>query len=217
MSRVLILSLACLQVACWDPGTQAEPVPAYLFPDVLHTGYDGSHAFRVPVGTNLEGDVTWELQNGAVATVEPIATPASLAEVAKTWVMLTTTGVGTTKLVAQKGGQRAEATLVVAAYEADAVELGEQRYHNPTNPGAPGRASCASCHVEEGGAGVEAGVDHSPVSMALYTDEEILSVITTSAYPGGYVVEGGNHKLDLTAAEREGIVPYMRSIPPRGF
>ncbi len=217
MSRRSIVWVALALAGCLPestPGADAGP-PAYLFPDVLHTGYDGTHVFRVPVGTNLEGaGVTWEVVDAPLATVEPTTAPAGLQSAAKTWVMVTTAAAGTTRLIARKGGSSAEAMLVIASYAPADVDLGEMRYNAPANPG-PGREACASCHVEPGGSATD--VDHSPVSMTLYADDDILSAITTSAYPDGYIVDGGNHVQMLTTDERRGVVPYMRSLPPRDF
>ena len=196
-----------------SPGADAGPT-AYLFPEVIHTGYDGQHVFQVPVGTNLEGDVTWEVVDDPLATIEPTTAPVSLQGVAATWVMITTAAAGSTRIIARKGDVSAEAMLIIASYATADVDLGDMRYNAPANPG-PGREACASCHVEPGGSATD--VDHSPVSMALYADDEILSAITTSMYPDGYIVDGGNHVQMLTTDERRGIVPFMRSLPPRGF
>lgn len=214
MRCALLLALAgCLPGGGGDPGPDAAP-PAYVFPDILHTGHDGTHVFQVPAGTNLEGDVTWEVVDDPLADVAPTTAPASLQGVASTWVMVTTAGSGTTRLIAREGDSHGEAMLIIASYAAADVNLGEQRYQTPANPG-PGREACASCHVMAGGAATD--VDHSPVSMTLYTDDEILSAITTSMYPDGLIIDSGNHVHNLTTDERRGIVPYMRSLPPKGF
>jgi hypothetical protein len=216
MTRIawlLVLASAC------TPGTsEIPPETPYLFPDVIHTGFDnGAHTFRVPIGTNMAGNVQWEVADPSIATLEEIDTPPGYASVAITWMMITATAPGTTRIIARLGDAVAEAELTVDTYVAADVDLGDQRYNMPANPVA-GRESCASCHVEAGGKGVEAGVDHSPIAMTLFTDEDILSVIETSAYPnGGYVVFGGEHIWDLTPEERAGIVPYIRSLDPRGF
>jgi hypothetical protein len=212
----VVLAAALVAGGCLPestPGADAGATP-YLFPDIIHSGYDGEHVFRVPVGTNLEGDVTWEVVDAPLATVEPTTAPDNLQSAATTWVMVTTSGAGTTRIIARKGDASAEAMLIIASYAAADVSLGDMRYNAPANPG-PGREACASCHVLPGGSATD--VDHSPVSMTLYTDDEILSAVTTSAFPDGLVIDGGNHVQDLTIDERRGVVPFMRSLPPRGF
>src|SRR5262245_50942123 len=97
------------------PGADAGPT-AYLFPDVVHTGYDGTHTVRVPIGTNLEGDVSWEVVDAPLATVEPTTAPQSLQAAAKTWVMITTSAAGTTRIIARQGGASAEAMLIISSY-----------------------------------------------------------------------------------------------------
>jgi hypothetical protein len=73
--------------------------------------------------------------------------------------------------------------------------------------------------------------------MAFHDDEAILLVITEGHYPDlcvddegdpctcdspgcttepGYMLELA-HQWDLTEDEADGIVPYLRSLPPRGF
>jgi hypothetical protein len=45
----------------------------------------------------------------------------------------------------------------------------------------------------------------------------MLQIISDGTYPEGGEVNGGNHHWNLTTAEAAGIVPYLRSLQPRGF
>jgi hypothetical protein len=193
-----------------DPVPPPDPGEDYVFPDVAHTGFDGTHAFKVPLSTNLT-DVTWTVGDESIADVTGVPAPAELAEYGETWAVVTTRKAGTTMVTATAGGKTVSAMLVVEAYDAASVTAGEGRYNSPDNPGATQRNACVSCH------GLPNGVDHSPVQMAYFADDEILSAITTGMYPDGYVLTGVNHAWNLTDGERKGIVPYLRSLPLKGF
>jgi len=184
----------------------------YLFPDTAHTGFDGTHVFKVPVSTNLT-NVTWKVEDPTIADIAGVATPADYAEYGETWAMVTAKKAGTTKLTGTSGAKTVTAMLIVTAYTAANVTAGDKRYNTPDNATAAQRNACAGCHK------LANGVDHSPVAMSSYTDDEILSAITTGAYPGpdGYKLMGVNHAWNLTDAEKPGIVPYLRTLPPRGF
>jgi len=225
----LLASLASLAVisaaACGgggddDPGGGGDPgsgpiappdgAEDYLFPSEAHSGFDGTHTFLVPFSTNLT-DVTWSVADPDIASVAPAAAPEEYAEFGETWALVTTKKAGTTKIIAAAGGKQVEATLTVAPYDGAQVTAGEMRYVNPDDASGAQRNACASCHA------LANGVDHSPLALAFYDDESILAAITTGTYPDGYVLRGVNHMWNLTDAERPGIVPYLRSLQPRGF
>ena len=125
--------------------------------------------------------------------------------------MVTSKKAGTTKVTAVSGDQKVSATIVVAQYDAAKVAEGSKRYNNPDNAAEAQRDACVGCH------GLANGADHSPLQMAYFADDEILSAITTGAYPDGYELRGVNHAWNVTDAEKAGIVPYLRSLAPRGF
>jgi mono/diheme cytochrome c family protein len=191
-----------------DDGPLAPPGgdEPYVFPPEAHSGFDGTATFKVPLATNLK-DPTWEVENPALAAVTAVPAPPMFAEFGESWAMVTTKGAGTTKIVARAGDQRAETTLTIATYEAAKVTAGASRY----TMGAAGAPACAGCH------GLANGVDHSPLQLAYYADEDILAAITTGKYPDGYELRGVQHAFMLAEGERAGIVPYLRSLPPRGF
>jgi mono/diheme cytochrome c family protein len=197
-----------------DPEDPQDPEDHYLMPSVAYSGFDGSSTFKVPVYTTLE-DAVFEIEDGAVAEVEPVVLPPDLEEVlgsfGRSWAMIITQQPGTTAFFATAGGVELEATLVVAQYDPDDVAIGAERYNEPVDAGQPGRIACQNCH---GGPG---GVDHTPLAMAYFEDHEILQVIVEGAYPDGGEVNDGNHIWDLTEAEAAGIVPYLRSLQPQGL
>ena len=244
--RLLVALCTALAVACTSGGDGGDggddsdgpgrpdgnPGAAVVFPPVVHTGHDGAHEFRVPVSTDLsnqvEGEASWESDDPAVATIEPIATPDGYPATRGVWAMLTAAGSGTTSISATIGAYSVSAEVLVAAYTSEQVSAGETRYHTD---GADDRRACASCHEAAGGA------DHTPTEMAFHDDASLLVVITEGHYPdecrtdegepcscgsGGCEVVPGyvlsvDHTWDLSESEAAGIVPYLRSLPPRGF
>jgi hypothetical protein len=194
-----------------------EPLPPppkgddYLFPETAHTGFDGSHEFKVPLSTGFTGTVTWDVADPSIVDVAPAMAPPEYADYGESWALATSKKAGTTQVTAISGDKRVSATIVVTAYDATDVAAGETRYNMPENPTGEQRNACVSCH------GLANGVDHSPLQMSFYADDEILAAITTGMYPDGYVLTGVNHAWNVSAAEKQGIVPYLRSLPPKGF
>jgi hypothetical protein len=200
------------------PDDEEDPVE-YLMPLVAHTGFDGDSTFQVPVYTSLE-DATFELEDESIADIEPVELPPDLEEVlgsfGRSWAMITTQQPGTTAFFATAffataGDVRLDASLMVAEYDPEVVAVGAQRYNEPVDGDQPGRNACQTCH------GGPEGVDHTPLATAYFEDQELLQIITTATYPGGDPVNDGNHTWNLTEPESAGIVPYLRSLQPRGF
>ncbi len=239
----LLLGLLTLAVACSSGGDgggspdgggrpDGNPEAATVFPPVIHTGYDGAHQFHVPVSTDLsnqvEGQVSWGSDDPSIATVESVDTPAGYPATRGVWAMITTTGSGQTAVSATIGAYTVAADVLVAAYTSDQVTAGETRYHTD---GADDRRACASCHQVAG------GVDHTPTEMAFHDDAALLLVITEGHYPDQCLTDEGepcscgsdgceqvpgyvlsvDHTWNLTESEAAGIVPYLRSLAPRGF
>jgi hypothetical protein len=231
---IAILSLALLWLACspdsapdGGPGAdggqaagdaRGETLDAapdhHLMPEVAHTGFDGTNTYEVPVYTTLE-DAVFAIDDDAIAAIEPVELPPELEDVlgtfGKSWAMITTRQAGTATFSAAAGDIRLEATLEVLAYQPDDVAAGAQRYNDPANPNATTRIACQECH------GGPDGVDHTPLATSYFTDADLLQIIGDGVYPEGGEVNGGNHHWNLTAAEAAGIVPYLRSLHPRGF
>jgi hypothetical protein len=238
-----LVGLLPLAVACTTGGDgggspdgggrpDGNPEAAVVVPAVVHTGFDGAHQFQVPVSTDLsnqvEGEDSWTTGDPSVATVEPVATPSGHPAARGVWGMITAVGAGETTVSATIAGYTVSAEVLVASYSSDQVTAGDTRYN--TDEGGD-RASCASCHQAGGGA------DHTPTEMALHDDAALLVVVTEGHYPdqcltdegepcscgsGGCEVVPGyvlsvDHTWNLTETEAAGIVPYLRSLAPRGF
>lgn len=208
-----------------------DPESARLWPPVVHTGYDGSSDFRVAVYTDLShhvaGSPSWTSGDESIVTIAPASEPQQYPR-RGVWAMLTTQAAGETTVSATIGGYTVTSDVIVSSYTAAQVAAGDDRY-NTTGTGD--RQSCASCHQEEG------GVDHSPTEMAYHPDDALLLVITEGRYPDLCVTDDGasctcdtegctrepgyalnvSHTWNLTEAEAGGIVPYLRSLAPRGF
>ena len=208
-----------------------NPEEAVLWPPVAHAGYDGERDFLVPIYTDLShhvfGEPSWTSGDESVATVEAVDPPEQYPR-RGVWAMVTPQGPGQTTVSATIGAYTVTSTVIVASYSADQVAAGEARY---TTSGTGDRASCASCHQQPDGA------DHSPTEMAFHEDEALFLVITEGRYPDLCITDEGDectcdtegctrepgymldltHSWNLTEDEAAGIVPYLRSLPPRGF
>lgn len=198
-----------------DDGDQADAAPDHnLMPEVAHTGFDGTNTYKVPVYTTLE-EATFAIDDEGIASIEPVELSPELEDVlgsfGKSWAMITTRGAGTTSFSASAGGVELTATVEVLAYDAAEVAVGDQRYNDPSAANDTDRIACRDCH------GGPEGVDHTPLATSYFEDAELLAIIADATYPGGGMVNGGNHSWDLTAGEAAGIVPYLRSLQPRGF
>lgn len=218
-----------------DGGGQlgGHPEDAVVFPQVVHTGHDGgAHQFQVPVSTDLSnqiaGEVTWASDDPGIATIVAVDTPDGVPATRGVWAMITTASSGQTSVSATIGAYSPSAEVLVAAYTSEQVTAGEARY---TTDGADDRQACASCHQEAGGA------DHTPTEMAFHDDAALLVVVTEGHYPDQCLTDEGepcscgtdgcslvpgyvlsvDHSWNLSETEAAGIVPYLRSLPARGF
>jgi hypothetical protein len=208
---VLVILAGC------SAGDGSKVVPE-INPPVAYSGFDGEHTFVIPLLASLDGEVEWSVADPSIVDLAvPSATPTTWSELGDSWVVLTTKKAGTTTLTATAGGVSATAEVNVAAYDPAVVWVGWGRYENPHTGEPPDRLACAGCH------GRPDGADHSPFRVAGYTDEAILGAIVNGRYenvPGEepqQLVAPRDHKWTLTDAEAEGIVPYLRTLPPTGF
>lgn len=181
-----------------------------IFPSPAHGGFDGSGLFKIPLAATLAG-AAWEV-DPALATVEGRPPPEGIpsAELLPSWALVTPRVAGAIEVVARAGAVEVSTTIEVVEYSAEELALGARRYNQPDDPGGPGRASCASCHLAAG------GHDHSPIYTSYFGDAEILSAVTTGQYSPDEVL-AVDHEWNLTADEERGIVAYLRSLPPSGL
>lgn len=206
-----------------EPPTDIDDLPDikdFLWPFVIHTGYtDGTQVFRVPLETDLPGQLTWTVADPSIAEVTPIDPPADYLEWKKEepdapdlqFAMLTSKKAGTTTVRVSGGGKTAESELIVRGYTAQDFNVGQTRYKTG---GTGDRQPCAGCHEKPD------GWDHSPYWLAIVPDEEVLGAIQTGEYvfeDGTIKLNKGNHKWNLTEEEKTGILAYLRGLPPKGF
>ena len=213
------LGAAALLAACSLNNLPEKPDPhgplrppsgsaPYLYPSVAYTGCDGVSSMEVPLATNLQGALTWTVDDINLANVWAANAPPSYAEFGENWALVETFKAGTVTVTATDAdGQKASAQVVINKYEPAVTQVGRQRYYEPTD-GTGARVSCYSCH------GSVQGADHSPLELEFFKDDEILQAITEGAYPDGYVLKTVDHRWNLTTEERAGIVPFLRSLHP---
>jgi hypothetical protein len=192
----------------------------FLFPPVIFTGFtDGTQVFKVPVWTDIEGNVTWSAADPSIVDIVPVNPPADYdPELDKKeglpplqFAMITTKKAGKTTVSVSGNGKTATSEVLVRAFTSAEYTLGQTRYKTG---GTGDRQPCAGCHEKAD------GWDHSPTWVSIVPDEEILGAIQTGEYrfeDEVWTLNKGNHKWNLTEEEKPGILAYLRSLPPAGF
>lgn len=195
----------------------------HLSPSREYSGFDGAHAFKVPIavyGFAKGGEDTVTLApdeaGSAVVTrvklkgVDPVADSG-------VYFMVEPKKAGTLKLTAKAGTQTAAASISVATYDPARWEAGRARYENA---GANGDPSCKSCHVNG------KAIDNSPAALASVPDADVGRIMTMGAKPSRATIDTGctdcsdtarKHQWELTDEERRGLITYLRGLEPRGF
>jgi hypothetical protein len=219
LPSLITLSLGVLVAGCGD-SSASGPEPRghvrphggdepFVFPPIGYTGTDGTTRFSVPFSSNLK-DVTWAVGDPLVAEIRSANAPQVYAEFGDSWGLVDVLGAGPTMVTATSGSQSATAILVVTQYTQEQVAVGRKRYYEPDNPGGA-RQACNDCH------GSVQGADHSPLEMAYFPDDQVLKAIVDGKYDDGYVLQGVDHRWNLTDEEAQGIVPFLRSLAPMVF
>jgi hypothetical protein len=180
-----------------------------------HSGFDGTNTYVVPMvffaaapPTVTFSDGTVAEQNGPVLTVSRSLLP-NLPEALEGKIQLVfvkTKKAGQTTVTGTSGSLTQPVTLKVEQYTPQDVTLGEQRY----NSGTP---SCNSCHAQKS--------VHNPGALADLSDEVILGIAVDGNPIERVNLEttevetvkpnNGNHKWQVTTAERKGLMAYLRS------
>lgn len=146
--------------------------------------------------------------------------------------MLTMKAPGNAVITAELDGKKGSAPLTITSFTAEDYAEGEKRYSNGikalVESADAGRArfarnaegACTTCH----GANAEfLDVQHTPQQIGGYSDEELITIITTGQKPMGaprrtIVSIAGLwdelHQWQLTDAQKRGVVAYLRSITP---
>lgn len=186
-----------------------------FMPEKSYSGFDGTHAFIVPVAVyDSDDDLKVTASDPSAVEIVPKkltnpVRPDGTTDNGK-YFFVTVKKAGTITLTASSGGKTAESTVTVAEYATDRWAAGEARYKN----GSGTEPACTECHVNG------QAIDHSPAALATATDEKIAVVITTGISTSGFPIKINDepgHKWTVTDEERDGLVTYLRSLEPRGF
>ncbi|MDB4944720.1 MAG: hypothetical protein JWP97_4254 [Labilithrix sp.] len=185
-------------------------------PGAVFTGSDGTHAFQVPVAVyDADADLTVTVADESLASVAR----TSLVNPTKDGVtdsgqyfLVSARKAGTVTLTATSRGRSTTATVTITAYDPSRYAVGEARYQAA---GTGADRPCTSCHAGD------SAVDHSSAALGTASDQEIGVIITTGVKPGPSVIKIGDgttqHRWNVTDAQKDGLITYLRSLPPRGF
>jgi len=180
--------------------------PLSFLPSKAFTGVDGTHTFRAPFAIyHADNDLSVAVADPTIADIAAAALIDSKGDTGA-YFMITAKAPGQTTLTATSGGRTASATLTVAQYDGSRYALGEKRYTNDAGADPP----CTKCH---GGAD---GVDHSPATLSGIDDPSVATIITTGIVNGTPITEV-NHAWMLSDSDRDGLITYLRALPPKGF
>ena len=181
-----------------------------ILPDRAYTGFDnGAHTFAVPISiAGAKADLKLVASDPSMVDIKTVTnTNPEAAGTDEKWFLVTTKKAGSVTLTATSGGTSVEAKLTIAQYTSARWDTGNTRYHNAAAGGDP---PCAQCHEKAGGA------DHSPLTLSPVDDESAKTVITAGII-NGIPVNKANHKWEATPSELDGLVTYLRALPPRGI
>ena len=204
-----------------DAGSDASPLPDSRLarltfrPERAFSGFDGTHAFTVPVAVyGAADDLVVTATDPSTAEIVPkkLANPSTADGTVDDgkYFFVTVKSSQTITLKATSNGGSAEMKVTVTPYSAERWEAGEARYKSPSGGDPP----CTNCHVSG------RAVDHSPAALSTVADEALSTAITIGVSTGGFPIKingAPGHSWKVTAAEREGLVTYLRSLEPRGF
>lgn len=179
-----------------------------FLPAAVYSGFDGTHPFKAPIAVYGGGDdVVVTAADPSVCDIEPTALLDPGSDRGK-WFMLTMKKAGATQLTTTSGGKSATVLLTVTEYAPGRYAVGESRYTNA----AGAEPACLQCH------GGQAGIDHSPAALASAQDAQIEAVITTGIKVAGNPIQSTpEHTWTPTSAQLDGLVTYLRALPPRNF
>lgn len=188
-------------------------------PDKVYTGTDGTHTFKVPVAVyDSDDDLDVTASDGsalsiAKTTLKNPVSPDGITDNGK-YFLITAKKAGTYELTATSKGRTVTASIVVTGYAANRYADGEARYNADETTGD--RRGCKTCHVNG------LAIDNSPAALATANDQDVVTIFKTGVKPGPSVIKipnepGTQHKWDVTDAESDGLVTYLRALDPRGF
>ncbi|MGH7435336.1 MAG: hypothetical protein ACRENE_06655, partial [Polyangiaceae bacterium] len=217
-----------LDAACVDGGLTIAFDPMY-------SAYEGAHTYQLPaIVVGSDQPVTWFVDSKLVGIMPDSEGPNE--------VLLTMLGSGTTTVHVQSAdGKCGSAPLNISkALESD-WEIGNKRYNDGTSlhlagPAVAGSGSplemggtvhpaCTNCHGETATNSLYKDVSHTPEQTGGYSDADILNIVLNGTFPNGgmnfdwsivpYPVWQNFHRWqDITTDEQQGIITYLRSLPP---
>ncbi|MFO0674961.1 MAG: cytochrome c [Polyangiaceae bacterium] len=183
-------------------------VPLQLYPPVAYTGFDGTHAFQVPVVVYGSATALVRASDPSAVDVVP-ATRTSANPGTGSYFLVTAKKAGEFRLTAYEpsgGTNTASSQLVITPYAAGRWATGEQRYKNDASSGA----ACLSCHAP-------GKVDHSPARIAPVADDQVVTVITAGILVSGNPITQVDHRWAVSDSEADGLVTYLRALAPNGY
>jgi hypothetical protein len=190
--------------------------------ETYYSGRDGTNIYQIPIAFVGDGDIQFAVMDTSIASIVTTIRAdhsmyASIPDgVVLRIVLLKTGAAGTTTVNATFAGKTYPCTLMVTAYAPSDVTLGDQRYNNPANPNTTTRIACNSCHMTLNKHSTALLGDLSPDEI-LHTAVDGIGVALRNPNTGEvqtYQPLNGMHKWDVTAAERVGIVAFLRSRDP---
>jgi hypothetical protein len=230
LATALIALVAALLGGCGSSedadGVQGASSALQIYFPKLYSAHieGGRRSFKVPaVVAGLQPD-RWECSDEDAVRFE---------QDGPNGVMITTLKAGKFDIIARAGKEWGKATLEVTAASQAQLEAGEQRYDNGVeldveafaipasgSSAPPPNPSCKNCH------GMDATflkVVHTSRQIGGYSDAELIRIISTGIKPDGAKFSTSPstasyfsvfHRWAASEAEYQGLVVYLRSLPP---
>ena len=184
-----------------------EDIDLAVYPLRQYTGFDGTHDFQVPYSVfRAKEDLTLTASDPDAVEITP-ATYASAKEDGR-YFLVKAKKAGDITLTAKSRGKTVSSTLSVADYAAARYAAGQERY---LNEGTDGQPACASCHQKPD------GPDHSPAAISAASDDAVKAVIRTGIDLSNSPITKTDHRWKVEGATLDGLVTYLRALPPHGY
>lgn len=202
-----------------DPDAGPALADLQFRPSQLYSGFDGTHAFKVPFAVYNHDDdveVTADPPDAVTITPQKLAKPVGPNGTDEgKYYFAETKASGDVTLTVTSKGRSASGTLHVTKYDAGRYATGEARYKTGVDATHP---PCTDCHVNG------QAIDHSPSALVSVTDEKVGLIMSTglstsnfpisvdkSKYPDGHKWTSG------PGPEQDGLITFLRALEPKGF
>ena len=186
---------------------------------------DDTHTFAVPVIVNgATGDaVTWRTSDPTAVRIDPDALTGGVL-----LTMLSTATASSARapvtITANTKSACGTSTLTITPGTTDEWNAGEARYNDGVPVDGGLRAACSDCHAPHADAGHAFNdIAHTPEQTGGFSDTQLVNIIQNAEIPDGgyfdptivsYLQWRAFHQWNLTAAEKTGLVLYLRSLVP---